>query len=141
MSDSVSKRNAAVIAWTRLVRIYQRIDRLSQRNFRSLGLNSAWFDVLARVGAREGQSQGELAEALLVTKGNISQLMAKIEAAGLLERRADGRSLRIYLTEKGRALAAEAVPRQEALLNKTFTGLDDTERTELLRLLKKWEKA
>jgi len=141
MSDSISNRNQAVVAWTRLVRIYQQIDRLSQRNFRTLALSTAWFDVLARVGAREGLTQGELADALLVTKGNISQLLSKMEGAGLVERRADGRSLRIHLTAKGRALAGEAVPRQEALLKKSLAGLNEAEQAELVRLLRKWEKA
>jgi DNA-binding MarR family transcriptional regulator len=140
MSNLIIKREAGVAAWTRLVRIYQRIDQLSRRNFRSLGLNSAWFDVLARVRAREGLSQGELASSLLVTKGNISQLVAKMESAGLIERRADGRALRIYLTDKGRSVAAESVPRQEALLKRSLSGLDPAEQAELLRLLRKWEK-
>jgi DNA-binding MarR family transcriptional regulator len=141
MSDSISNRNQAVVAWTRLVRIYQQIDRLSQRNFRTLALSTAWFDVLARVGAREGLTQGELADVLLVTKGNISQLLSKMESARLVERRADGRSLRIHLTAEGRALAGEAVPRQEALLKKSLAGLNEAEQAELVRLLRKWEKA
>ena len=140
MIKSINKRNRAVAAWTRLVRVYQRIDRLSEKNFHSLGLNTAWFDVLARVASREGLTQGELAESLLVTKGNISQLVTKLVASGLLERRADGRSQHLYLTDRGRVLATQAVPRQEALLQDSMTALTEEEQAELLRLLRKWEK-
>jgi DNA-binding MarR family transcriptional regulator len=131
-------RSAAVAAWVRLTRLYQSIDHRSEENFRELGLNSAWFDVLANVGAREGLTQRELADSLLVTKGNISQLMTKLEAAALIERRADGRALRLYLTPAGRELRARAVPRQETLLAESLSRLSDDEQKELIRLLRKW---
>lgn len=131
-------RSAAVTAWVRLTRLYQNLDHRSEENFRELGLNSAWFDVLANVGAREGLTQRELADSLLVTKGNISQLMTKIEAAGLIQRRADGRSLRLHLTPAGRELRARALPRQENLLAESLSKLSDDEQKELIRLLRKW---
>jgi DNA-binding MarR family transcriptional regulator len=114
---------------------------MSRWNFRSLALSAAWFDVLARVGANKGLTQGELAATLLVTKGNVSQLLAKMEAAHLVERRTEGRSLRVHPTARGKALAAEAVPRQEAILKDSLSGLDAAEQAELVRLLRKWERA
>ena len=140
MSDPVSNRRPAVAAWNRLVRIYQGIDHLSERHFKSMGLNTAWFDVLARVGAREGLTQGELADSLLVTKGNVSQLVSKLVAEGLLERHADGRSQRLHLSARGRALADRAVPGQEALLAHSLRALSPEEQSQLIRLLRKWEK-
>lgn len=139
MSNSISKRSPAVAAWTRLVRIHQKLDRASEKDFESLGLNTAWFDVLARVGSREGLTQGDLAESLLVTKGNISQLIAKMEAEGLVERRADGRCQHLWLTHQGRNLRDLAVPRQEELLAASLAGLSPQEQADLVRLLRKWE--
>ena len=141
MTKTIIKRLPAVAAWNRLVRIYQRIDHLSEHHFKAMGLNTAWFDVLARVGAHEGLTQNELAESLLVTKGNISQLVTKLVAEGLLERRADGRQQRLHLSPRGRSIADEAVPGQEALLAQSLRALSSEEQTELLRLLRKWEKA
>jgi DNA-binding MarR family transcriptional regulator len=141
MSETVSNRSLAVAAWTRLVRIQQRLDRASRRNFRSLGLSAAWFDVLARVGANEGLTQAELADSLLVTKGNVSQLLAKMEAAGLVHRRIDGRCSRVGLTDQGKALAAKALPRQEDVLRASLDRLSEAEQAELVRLLRKWEKS
>jgi DNA-binding MarR family transcriptional regulator len=138
---TVRKKRTAVAAWNRLVRIYQRVDKLSEQHFQSLGLNTAWFDVLARVGAREGLTQNDLADSLLVTKGNVSQLVTKLVGDALLERRIDGRCQRLFLTERGRALAAKAVPRQEDLLEESLVRLTKGEQVELLRLLRKWEKA
>ena len=127
------------MAWTRLVRLHQKIDRASEKHFLTLGLNTAWFDVLARIGAREGLTQGQLADSLLVTKGNISQLISKMEADGLIERRADGRSQHLFLSAKGRILHDDAVPRQEDLLSRSLSVLTPEEQTDLLRLLRKWE--
>jgi len=140
MSEAIRERTSAVAAWTRLVRVHQKLEKASERNFEALGLSSAWFDVLARVGVREGLTQGELADSLLVTKGNISQLVAKMEAGGLLERRAEGRCQHLWLTERGRALRTQAVPQQERLLGDSLSGLSGEEQSQLLRLLRKWEK-
>lgn len=139
MSTSIGNRSQAVAAWTRLVRIYQKIDRLSDRNFHDLGLSTASFDVLARISTREGLTQNELAESLLVTKGNVSQWIKKLESEGLVSRQQDGKFQRLHLTPQGKALAKVAVPRQEALLAATLFALSPDEQTELRRLLKKWE--
>ncbi len=134
-------RSLAAAAWMRVMRLHQSLDRRSEDLFRELGLNTAWFDVLARIGAREGMTQIELADSLLVTKGNISQLMVKLEAAGLIERRAEGRSQHLYLTSLGRDLRKRALPRQEALLAESLSALSADEQKELVRLLRKWEGA
>jgi len=68
------ERRQAVVIWSRLALIYKRLDALGEKKFRAVGINTAWFDVLARVGAHEGITQGELAAALYVTKGCVSQL-------------------------------------------------------------------
>src|SRR5579859_7683036 len=111
-----SMRNPAVLAWLRLARVFQKIDTRSERFFRTRGLNTAQFDVLAQVGARSGISQQELADALLVTKGNISQLLGKLECDDLIVRQPEGRSNYLSLTDQGQALFQQVVPEQEALI-------------------------
>ena len=140
MSNSLSNRSLPVAAWVRLVRLHQKIGALSERNFQSLGLNTAWFDVLTRIKLNEGLNQGDLAQALLVTKGNVSQLVAKLGAEGLIERRVEGRSRRLFLTPRGRALADQALPQQESVLKASLESLSLEEQEELIRLLRKWEK-
>jgi len=141
MSKAVSNRSAAVAAWTRLVRIHQKIDAASEHHFKASGLNTAWFDVIARIGARPGLSQGELADTLLVTKGNVSQLIVKMESAGLVERRAEGRFQHLFLSPQGQSIHDEVVPRQESLLEGTLAALSPEDQSTLLRLLRRWEGA
>jgi len=120
----------------RLARVYQKVDRASAVHLRGWGLSVAQFDVLARVGGREGMTQQELAETLLVTKGNVCQLLDRMEADGLIERRREGRAKRIYPTPRGRALFAEVVPAQERVVEQQFGVLDPTAQRELLTLLR-----
>jgi DNA-binding MarR family transcriptional regulator len=130
-------RRPAVLAWLRLARVFQKIDARSERFFRTHGLNTAQFDVLAKVGAASGMTQQELADALLVTKGNISQLLAKMEQDGLIARRQEGRTNCLSLTEQGQALYRLVVPRQEALIAELLAPLSADDQHELLRLLRK----
>src|SRR6202171_4978445 len=95
-------RAASLLAWLRLVRVFQKVDRASTDSLRCRQLSPAQLDVLAKVGSAEGISQQELADALLVTKGNVCQLLDKMEGTGLLERRPEGRVNRLFLTDHGR---------------------------------------
>jgi len=136
-ASSNSLRQPAVLAWLRLARVFQKINTKSERFFRSQDLNSAQFDVLAKVGASSGITQQELAAALLVTKGNISQLLAKMEQDGLIVRRQEGRSNLLSLSERGQKLYQEVVPQQEQLIAELLQGLTRDEQFELLHLLRK----
>jgi DNA-binding MarR family transcriptional regulator len=75
-----------------------------------------------------------------VLKGNISQLLAKLERQGLITRRPDGRINCLSLTERGQSLFEEVVPQQEALIAKLLAPLSDDEQRELLRLLRKLDR-
>jgi DNA-binding MarR family transcriptional regulator len=130
-------RQPAVLAWLRLARVFRKIDARSERFFHSQKLETAHFDVLAQVGAARGMTQQELADALLVTKGNISQLLRKLEQAGLITRRQEGRTNCLSLTEQGEALFQVVVPQQEALIADLLEPLSADEQHELLRLLRK----
>ena len=134
-------RQPAVLAWLRLARVFQKIDTRSERFFRSQGLNTAHFDVLAQVGAARGMTQQELADALLVTKGNISQLLSKLEQSGMITRQQNGRTNCLSLTARGQAVFDTVVPQQEALIAELLTPLSDDEQRELLRLLRKLDQA
>jgi DNA-binding MarR family transcriptional regulator len=134
-------RAAGLLAWLRLVRVMQRVDRVSTESLRRHGISAAQLDVLARVGANEGLSQQRLADALLVTKGNICQLLDKLQASELLERRPEGRINRLYLTDKGRRIYDEVVPAHNRLIVGQMSALSDEEQHTLLRLLRRLDHA
>jgi DNA-binding MarR family transcriptional regulator len=127
----------AVPAWLRLVRVYQKVDRASVRFLRPWNLNVAQFDVLVQVGTTKSITQQELADRLLVTKGNISQLVDRMERLGLLKRCQEGRTNLLVLTEAGEELYKQVVPAQEEMVIGQFSALSPEETKQLLSLLRK----
>jgi DNA-binding MarR family transcriptional regulator len=119
------------------MRVYQKVDRASAEHLRGWGLSVAQFDVLARVGSQAGIKQQEVADALLVTKGNVCQLLDRMEDRGLILRRREGRANHLFLTEAGRRLYDEAVPAQEAVVSERFSALSGEEQAQLHGLLRK----
>lgn len=139
--SSTTTIEPSTIAWLRLARIYHKIDRRTAETMRQHDLSVSRFDVLNHAGTPEGRTQGELANALLVTKGNVTQLLDAMERKGLLERRREGRTKRIFLTGKGRCRRADAVAIQEAEIASDLSALDEDEMQTLIRLLRKLDQS
>ena len=129
-------RRHSVLAWLRMWRVVQKVERAAAEHLRAHGLNYAQFDVLAHVGAAEGSRQKELGESLHVTKGNISHLVDQMERRGLVSRRQEGRTNRLYLTEEGRRLFEEVVPAHEDLVHQLMSALPEEEQAQLHELLR-----
>jgi len=129
-------RARGLLAWLRLAAVFQKVDQLSAEHLRAWNLSVAQFDVLAQVGPAEGCSQGDLAKALRVTKGNVCQLLDRMERDGLLRRQQEGRVNRLFLTERGRCLHDQVVPAQEALINRLFSVLTRDKQVHLLSVLR-----
>jgi DNA-binding MarR family transcriptional regulator len=138
--DNRQLRTPGLLAWMRLARVFQKVDRAASESLRCRQLSPAQVDVLAKVGSSEGISQQELANALLVTKGNVCQLLDKMEGSGLLERRPDGRVNRLFLTDQGRRVHDEVVPKHDAMLAGYFNSLTGEDQRELLRLLRQVDR-
>jgi MarR family transcriptional regulator, organic hydroperoxide resistance regulator len=84
-----------------------------------LGLTYPQYLVMLALWERDERSVGDVCQALDLDSGTLSPLLKRLEAAGLIERRrsaADERRVDIRLTERGRALRAEAgdIPAQMA---------------------------
>jgi DNA-binding MarR family transcriptional regulator len=123
--------------WLRLARVFQKIEQATAVELRREGLTVGQFDVLAQVGAAEGSTQQQVADALLVTKSNVCQLLDRMERAGLVERQQHGRMNHLYLTEEGKRLYQRVIPAHEQRLAEHLSGLTPEEQTTLLGLLRK----
>jgi DNA-binding MarR family transcriptional regulator len=140
-SRGESLRRPSVLAWLRLLRVSQKVERDLARQLKLCGLNNAQFDVLAHVGAAEGITQQELADSLLVTKGNVAQLLGRMERRGLIERRSQGRTNRLFLTDEGRRTFTEVVPAHEALIDDRLSVLSEEDQKLLFELLRRLDRA
>src|ERR1700684_4715432 len=79
----------AVRVWFRFLRLKSRLQFAVSERLREIGLSVPQCDVLTTLTEAEGVSQQDLAKRLYVTKGNISGLIDRLVAAGLVERRAN----------------------------------------------------
>lgn len=85
-------------------------------------------------------TQRELTERLGIQPGSASEVIAKLEGAGLILRTLsefDRRTTDISLTEKGKELADEAVEQRNHRHEEMFSCLSSEEKTQLLSLLEK----
>ncbi|MBA3926403.1 MarR family transcriptional regulator [Listeria sp. FSL L7-1582] len=131
------EQRLGVLLWFRLSRFYNRNIKLTNQNLKKANLSMAQFDVIAQIGLEGESTQKSLADRLVVTKGNITQLLVKLEEQGLICRRKQGKEKYIALTELGKACYLENVPAQEAFQQEQFGKLTRDEQKQLLSLLKK----
>ena len=84
--------------------------------------------------------QGELAEKLLKSGGNLTMVVNNLEKAGLVKRerdRSDRRFVQVRLTPSGETLIAELYPRIAQRVIAELSRLTPAEQAELDRLCKK----
>jgi DNA-binding MarR family transcriptional regulator len=97
------------------------------------------FDLLAALQrAPGGLTLGEVSRRMMVSNGNVTGLAARLEAEGLVERRAvpgDRRAQLLRLTPRGRRDFARQSAAHEGWIADLLGGLTEAERTALFRLL------
>ena len=133
-------RGWEVKVWVTFARVYNRLERRLGQALAAHGLSLSQFDVLATLGHGEGITQQELAERLLVTKGNVVGLIDRVGAAGWVERRPDPedrRANRLYLTDAGRKLLSEVFPRHAADIRAAFGRFSEAELRQMHQLLER----
>jgi DNA-binding MarR family transcriptional regulator len=121
------------------MRIYHKMQQHSSSHLHCYDLTPAQFEVLAHLHTNPGITQQELAEKLLVTKGNVCGLINRLEADGLVERcpdPEDRRSNRLHLTEKATQIASEAIPDHEAFIEDHMAALSGEDLEALHALLR-----
>lgn len=124
-------------AFGAMVAFVQKVQRAADNALAEAVVTPAQFFVLATLKRRGGAQQSELASALGVTAGNISQLVAKLEAARLVERVDRGKAKVTTLTADGESLVAKLSPEHDAFLKACFSALNASERKLLLELVER----
>ena len=96
--------------------------------------------VLLHLWMQDGLAPSELAEQLGVAPPTVTNMLSRMEKAGLLERcrnPGDARCTRVYLTEKGRELREPVERRWEAVQERAFAGITADEEALLRDMLVK----
>lgn len=115
--------------WVKVALVYQKAFRALADRLTEVGLSVAQYDLLACLVKAEPEllKQSELANRLLVTKGNISGMLNRMTEQGMVSRAddlEDKRSKRIVITDEGRKLYEAGSRLQEALVDEMFEGVE-----------------
>jgi len=127
--------------WIALARCYATVAREVSTRIGEYGLTAPQFGILEALYHLGPRSLGDLAEKLLVTGGNITYVMDRLEAQGLVVRERSGEDRRVVvarLTEEGAACIRDAFPGHAAFIHELTEGLSVEEQDALRPLLKKW---
>src|SRR5688572_27352719 len=131
-----------VTTTTRLGQFLQSLHAVESRLEAALepaGLSLAKFGVLAQLSAAgEPLPLSTLAERRACVRSNITQLVDRLEADGLVRRSddpKDRRSVRAELTDEGRARYEDGLKALKTAERELFAPLDNPERDKLLELL------
>ena len=93
---------------------------------------------LRMLAANDGVTQRDLAEAMHLSRPSVTTMLQRMQKAGLIDRRpdeADQRLMRVYLTDDGRALAAQMRATFATYISTAFDSMSADDRRELERLL------
>ena len=134
----------ALRLWIALARCYATYARAVSCKVGEYGLTTPQFGILEALYHLGPLSLGDLAGKLLVTGGNVTYVMDRLEDQGLVHRErssVDRRIIQAKLTEKGHALIAEVFPGHGAFIEDLSTSLSPEEQEELRALLKKLGRA
>jgi len=101
---------AAREAWSIMETLVSQSRRDTSARIHDLGLAPRQANALRRLDPEEPIAMSRLAEALQCDNSNVTQIVDRLEADGLVQRRAaphDRRVKALVLTDKGRAVRAE----------------------------------
>jgi MarR family 2-MHQ and catechol resistance regulon transcriptional repressor len=106
----------------------------------SHGLTPTQLGVLEVILHLGPMSQRDLGRKVLTSAGNMTDVIDKLEARGLVWRARmprDRRSVQVDLTEEGRGLIQDLFPRHAEDIARAMSGLDPDEMAQLGALLRK----
>lgn len=127
---------SAAQVFSDLVRLVHVISQAGAVELRRHGLTPAQYQLM--LGLRGSHPlQQELSERLGVTKGNVSQMVSRLEQRGLVVRVPRGAANELRLTDEGRALVDRLVPDQQEFLRSSFGALSAEELSGLAATLTK----
>lgn len=126
--------------WLRLLTCANLIERRVRQNLRDrFDITLPRFDLLAQLDREpEGLALGEISRRLMVSNGNVTGLIERLVAEGLIDRRSapgDRRIQIVRLTRAGKAAFDAMTPVHREWITSVMSGLDRHELATLLDLL------
>lgn len=112
-------------------------NQLFQR-FSEYSITPEQWSVLNCLWVQEGVTPKELADMTFKDKPNTNRILEKLQGKDLIVRKphpSDNRSYQIFLTDRGRALRDDLVPKAIDLLDEATSGIEQHKIMEIKKLL------
>jgi len=124
--------------WELLAQICQAYRSLSDSLMDVVDVRRGQASVLCKLFAEDGVSQSEIAQQLSLQGATVTDMLQRMEEAGLVTRRRDpddNRLVRVYLTEAGREKEQAIISQFKELENAVFSGFDASEQSLMRQML------
>lgn len=126
--------------WLRLLSCANRIEQDVRHELRAaFGMTLPRFDLLSQLErAPAGLTMGELSRRLMVTRGNVTGLIDRLVAEGLVQRApmaSDRRAHIVKLTAEGAVAFREMLPNHEAVIAAKLGAMKRSDLRQLQALL------
>jgi DNA-binding MarR family transcriptional regulator len=126
--------------WLRLFTCKTLIEGEVRRRLReNFGVTLPRFDLMAQLDrAGDGMTLGQLSQRMMVSNGNVTGLVERLVAQGLVDRRSSAKDRRaqiVSLTAEGRRTFRAMARANADWIGEMFAGLSHAEIDELMRLL------
>jgi MarR family 2-MHQ and catechol resistance regulon transcriptional repressor len=124
-----------------LLRAEATVRRRLAEDLRSEGLSTPGFSVLVVLMTAGGELElRALRRRLHTSKPNATEVLTRLEARGLIERRRlarDRRASAVVLTAAGRRAVERLFPQHSGRVRRAFAALDEQEKRSLLSICRK----
>lgn len=137
-------RDESLALFIALSRASQWVNAHIDRDIKRFGLNRTEFGVLELLHHKGSQPLQQIGGKVLMSSGNITYVVDKLEQKGLVRRRActeDRRLVYADITESGRKLIEDVFPGHAEVIHQAVSGLNEEEKKTAGALLKKLGKA
>ncbi|WP_106766134.1 MarR family winged helix-turn-helix transcriptional regulator [Paenibacillus faecalis] len=140
MSDNLEHEDLSLYLFVVLSRAYDSVMAHSNRSIQSHGLNSTEFGVLDVLYHKGPQPLQKIGEKVLISSGNITYVVDKLQKKNLLVRRASAEDRRVIyaeLTKEGKEMFERIFPIHKEKIACAVSGLTDEEKIQASVLLRK----
>ncbi len=121
--------------WFAVVEAYQACNRRYSAMLREFDLTIPQYDVLNAIDKLGEDAQPkQIADELVVTRGNVTGLLTRLQERRLIRTRrseSDGRSFLCELTSRGEALLADARAAAAVFISEQLAPFDDESKAEM----------
>ena len=139
-AGAASTVSAPLKLWVVLARAQAAVASHAEADVARHGLTLAEFGILEALYHRGPLLLGDLQRKILVSSGGVTYLVDRLEARGLVERRAcpgDRRARFAALTSEGESFVARIFPEHEIAIRRALGGLTTAEQLRVAGALKR----